>query len=192
MIEIPDLFAPYALPIALIAIANILLSPSSSLLTIACASVVLWHWIYWIHRFHHSLPSTGIWAYINTHVSVHHDKQFNLSRSTELLIETLENSLWFVALYAIQEILDIHLVPLTILLFAMLVYTSTHIVNYSMIGSEKHRLHHRYHTLNYGPDILDHSFGTNSDDSLEDMNHTIPNILASFGILYAMQSYSLI
>jgi len=107
-----------------------------------------------------------------------------LPRWLELLVETLENLWWFIILYGIQELLDIHITPTSIIFLAAIIYTSTHLINYTIFTSDRHRAHHIHKNVNYGPDFLDHTFGTNSDEDFEDMSHMIPNIILSFLITY--------
>lgn len=138
-----------------------------------------WFWAYWIHRLHHNLPSTGIGFYLNPHISIHHSHEKLLPRWLDLFIETIHNIVWFFFLYILQELTQIHIVPTSIIVLSMLVYSSVHVINYSMFGSEKHRRQHEIPDSNYGPDFLDHVFGTNSDPELEDMSHFIPNSILS-------------
>ena len=138
-----------------------------------------WFWAYWIHRLHHNLPSTGIGFYLNPHISIHHSHEKTLPRWLDLFVETIHNIVWFFFLYLLQELTQIHIVPTSIIVLSMLVYSSVHVINYSMFGSEKHRRQHEIPDSNYGPDFLDHVFGTNSDPDFEDMSHFIPNSILS-------------
>jgi len=148
-------------------------------------SMFTWFWAYGIHRLHHSIPSTGIFYYLNPHMSIHHSHVKILPRWLELTVETLHNSVWFFLLYLLQEVTDLHLVPNSIILMAMLVYSTVHVINYTMFGSEKHKEQHRNPDVNYGPDFLDHVFGSNSTEEFEDMSHFIPNsILSALAIRY--------
>jgi hypothetical protein len=158
---------------------------TTPLLQIYVGTLFIWIWVYFIHRLHHNIPSTGIFYYLNPHISFHHAEVKTIPKWLDLTIETLQNIMWFVPLYLLQEFTDIHIVPTNIILLSMLVYVSVHIVNYSMLGSDKHARQHKNPHSNYGPDFLDHMFGTNSDDTFEDMIGFIPNtILACLFILY--------
>jgi hypothetical protein len=42
---------------------------------------------------------------------------------------------------------------------------------------------------NLAPDSLDHLFGTNSDEEVEDQNNTIPNMIVCFLMVYAIKWY---
>jgi hypothetical protein len=137
-------------------------------------------WSYVIHRVMHSIPSSGIFSYLNIHVALHHSSKKGMPRSLELVVETLNNLMWFVMLYILQFLLNIHIVPDSILLLTALNFTSIHIINYSLFGSQKHREQHRNPHVNYGPDFFDHIFGTNSDETFENMTTFIPNTIGSF------------
>ena len=148
-------------------------------------SMFTWYWAYGIHRLHHNIESTGIFYYLNPHLSIHHSHEKVMPRLLELTIETLHNIVWFFLLYLLQELTGLHLVANTIIVMAMLVYSTVHVINYTMFGSEKHRAQHLNPDVNYGPDFLDHVFGSNSDEEFEDMSHFIPNsILSTLAIRY--------
>jgi sterol desaturase/sphingolipid hydroxylase (fatty acid hydroxylase superfamily) len=141
-------------------------------------------WSYFIHRIDHNLPTDGIFYYLNPHISLHHEMVKRLPRWVELIIEGLQDLGIFYLLYYIQELLDIHITPTSIIFLVAISYTTTHIINYTMFTSDTHRDHHIHKNVNYGPDFLDHIFGTNSDKGFEDMSHMIPNIIVSFLITY--------
>lgn len=162
---------------------SLYLEPATPLLQLRTGCIFIWYWAYFIHRLYHILPCTGIFRYINIHLSLHHAHEKVMPRALELALETFQNAIWFGILYVLQELSDIHIVPTSIIVFSVLVYTSVHIINYSVFGSEKHRLQHLHPDTNFGPDFLDHVFGTNSDPEFENMAHFIPNsILASLAI----------
>jgi hypothetical protein len=166
-------------------ICSLFLESATPLLQLRTGCIFIWFWAYFIHRLYHILPSTGIFRYINIHLSLHHDHEKVLPRPLELVLETFQNAIWFGILYVLQELTDIHIVPTSIIVFALLVYSSVHIINYSVFGSEKHRQQHLLPNVNFGPDFLDHIFGTNSDPEFENMAHFIPNcILSCLAIKY--------
>jgi len=144
----------------------------------------IYFWSYFIHRLHHNLPKSGIFFYLNPHMSLHHEIVKILPRWLELIIETFQDIFWFLILYGIQELLNIHITPPSIIILAGITYTTTHVINYSMFGSDKHRDQHMNPNNNFGPDFLDHLFHTNSDKEFEDMAHLIPNTIFSFLISY--------
>lgn len=153
-------------------------------LQLILASLFVWYWAYGIHRLHHHLPSKGLFLYLNPHMAIHHSHIKFLPRWLELIVETIHNIFWFFLLYLIQECTNIHVAPTSIIILSMLVYSSVHVINYSMFGSEKHRQQHENPDVNFGPDFLDHAFGTNSDEEFENMSHFIPNFLVSTLLIY--------
>jgi len=164
-----------------------------STLHILTSSLYLWMGVYFVHRIIHYLPFDTCIYYINLHLRLHHERKGFVSRAVELFIETTQQLIWFF-IYAIAHyMLNIHIVSNAAVLFMAILYTSTHIINYSLLGSEitgsyKHEGHHKNSNVNYSPDFMDHIFGTNSDSTLENMSHTIPNIIGSFLIVYTLKS----
>jgi len=136
---------------------------------IITGSMFSWFWAYGIHRIHHSIPSTGLFYYLNPHISIHHSHVKVFPRWLDLSIECLQNMAWFIPLYILQELTDIHIVPNSIIALSLLVYASVHYINYSLFESKKHIAQHLNPHINYGPDFLDHIFGTNSDEEFEDI-----------------------
>jgi len=70
-----------------------------------------------------------------------------------------------------------------VLLFFILFYSSVHNINYSYLHiNNVHKLHHEFYNTNIGPDILDIIFETKhpSEDTVENTNHYIPNIIITF------------
>jgi hypothetical protein len=164
-----------------------------STLHIITSSLYLWMLVYFVHRSIHYLPIDTCIYYINLHLRLHHEKKGYISRFIELSIETIQQVIWFIVYAIFQYILDIQIVSNTALLFMAILYTSTHTINYSLLGSNvtksyKHESHHKNPNVNYSPDFMDHIFGTNSDSTLENMSHTIPNILCSFVLVYFLKS----
>ena len=149
----------------------------------------IWFWAYGIHRIHHSIPSTGIFYYLNPHISIHHSHTKVFPRWLEMAIETLHNIAWFLFLYIIQEVSNIHIVPNSIIAVSTLVYISVHYFNYSLFESKKHKAQHLNPHVNYGPDFLDHVFGTNSDDDFEEMSHFIPNTIISAVLVHYIRQW---
>ena len=115
----------------------------------------------------------------------HHEKQSYLEKYANLFIECLSNILFFVLFYYLQWFLSIDYVPTIIIFYYGFIYTSIHIVNYSLLNaSSSHVEHHENKVCNFGPDLLDHLFSTNCDKTIENYNHIIPNILVSFIVTY--------
>ena len=73
----------------------------------------------------------------------------------------------------------------------MLFYCSVHNVNYSIFKVNKvHSLHHKEVNVNFGPDVCDVLFGTKhySENSVENTNHYVPNILIITGIVIILKN----
>lgn len=178
-------FFKYVPQVFIFSICSIILEyPTTPILQLITGIVFIWYWVYFMHRLHHNIPSTGPFYYFNYHVAIHHAKVKVLPRPVELMLEAVQDLVWFFYLYLIQEITNIHIVPNKILLLSATLFTSVHIITYSIVGSEKHGLQHLNPDCNFGPDFLDHIFGTNSDDTFEDMTHYIPNTLILASLIY--------
>lgn len=135
----------------------------------AAGLLIVYGWVYFVHRGIHLLPTTGPLSFLNPHVLFHHRHDSEMDRRLELAIETA-NDLWMnLSLLVVQLFLGVSLVPTSVIVFYALLYTSVHIVNYSIVGSPTHQHHHRQMNTNYGPDTLDHLFGTSTDGTWEDL-----------------------
>ena len=91
----------------------------------------------------------------------------------------------FYGLYLFQKLIGKEICPNILILYYGIIYVSIHIINYSIIGNENHKMHHTKKNqvyCNYGPDTIDHLFNTNCDNKWEDMTHHIPNIVISYFI----------
>jgi len=156
---------------------------TTSPLRTALSIFILYVYSYFIHRLFHLFPKQ-----INIHMSFHHDHdetQTLLKKYANLFIECATNALFFVLFYYIQWGLSIDYVPTIIIFYYGFIYTSIHIVNYSLFHTaNSHVEHHENKVCNYGPDILDHLFSTNCNQTIEYYNHIIPNTFASFIVTY--------
>ena len=131
--------------------------------------------VYFIHIFF----TLYIPKSINIHL-LHHS-----SGNLHLFIELFTNFIWFLIFYFINYFLLCGLIPNILIFFTMIIYLTTHIINYSMLGQSKiHILHDKRVTCNYGPDGLDHLFGTNCDEQVENYDHIIPNVFFAFFITW--------
>lgn len=77
-----------------------------------------------------------------------------------------------------------------ILIFFILFYSSVHNINYSYLHiNNVHKLHHEFYNTNIGPDILDIIFETkhHSEETVENTNHYIPNIIISFLFVFFLK-----
>lgn len=149
---------------------------------------ILYFYSYFVHILLHKFPNTVI----NLHTRFHHINTPSIVyKYVYLFIELISNIGFFIIFYILQRVTHINFVPNILIFYYGFIYSSIHIINYSIFHlSEKHIDHHKtsdidYHsTKNYGPDFLDHLFGTNGDNKFENYNHVLPNILISFFISY--------
>jgi sterol desaturase/sphingolipid hydroxylase (fatty acid hydroxylase superfamily) len=87
----------------------------------------------------------------------------------------------------LQAMTSIWIVPTSVILFYAIWYTSVHIVNYSIIGSQVHKDHHKNVGTNFGPDVLDQLFGTNHEPVKEDLISLAPNMIIAFGVVFLLK-----
>lgn len=151
-------------------------------LRVTVSIFILYYFSYFIHRLFHYFPKN-----INIHTLFHHSKRGRiLAKYFNLFVEFLLNVTFFIIFYYIQKLLHIAFVPEIIIFYYGFIYTSVHIINYSIFHcANSHVLHHENShdinkTCNYGPDLLDHLFSTNCNDKVENYDHILLNIIISF------------
>ena len=187
--HLPNYFHNQFIPSFLVLIFALLLGNKQySPLRISISIGILFYYSYFIHRLFHNLPDL-----INVHKAFHHNTDLNndsiIARIFCLVIELFVNILFFVIFYFIQKLLNISYVPNMLIFYYGFIYTTVHIINYSICHiSPEHMNHHKTSndntSYNYGPDLVDHIFNTNYSDNFENYNHIIPNTLLSFLITY--------
>ena len=150
---------------------------------------IMYFWVYIVHKSIHMVPTHGIFKYMNTHYLLHHQPQKLIDRRIELCIETITDLAMSFSLMFLQWLTGVWVVPISVIIFYAFTYTSVHIFNYSIIGSETHRNHHKDTNTNYGPDTLDHIFGTNYDDTFEDLMPISINAIGAFIAVYALKQH---
>ena len=158
----------------------VLVSPRSPWVAIA-GLFIAFAWIYFVHRAVHLLPTSGPISYLNPHVFFHHDHDKSIDRRLELFMETINDTLMNLSLIPFQWLLGVQIVPTSVIVYHAITYVSVHIFNYSVVGSPTHRNHHKHMYTNYGPDPMDHIFGTSTYGVLEDLMPVTMN--ACFGAL---------
>ena len=158
----------------------LLVYPERGLINVTCGIVTMYFWAYFIHRSLHIIPS-----WMSTHMEFHHAAADAkpLPRWLELVFETVTDLGMNLPLIFLQWLAGYQFVHPLIVVFYTLTYMSTHIINYSMFGSQTHRLHHTELNKNFGPDTIDHIIGSNYDDSFEDMTPILFNSAAAFVIV---------
>lgn len=120
----------------------------------------------------------------------HHDNSNFFSHFIQLIME-----LAFPAIFLVLQYLygTIFLDKWVIMLF-VLFYTSVHNINYGYFRiNNVHSLHHKTYFTNLGPDICDIMFGTknNLNETVENTNHYIPNIIIITLIVLCLQYFCL-
>jgi hypothetical protein len=146
-------------------------------------------WVYWVHRGLHVVPRDGLIGFLNTHWRWHHQTVKTLDRRVELFFEAIADLGMSFLLLLIQWAIGIYIIPVSSIFIFAVSYTSIHLINYSIIGSKSHRLHHTELEKNFGPDAIDHMHGTNYDDEYEDMDPIALNTIATTALLYPLKQY---
>jgi len=141
-------------------------SPERSFFAAVFGIGIIYGWVYFVHRGLHLLPT----SILNPHVYFHHQHDKTIARWLELCMEAVNDLFMSLSLLLVQNLVGFHLVPTSVIVFYGILYMSVHIVNYSIVGSETHRNHHRHMFTNYGPDTFDHIFGTSTDGTWEDLS----------------------
>ena len=108
----------------------------------------------------------------------HHETDNLLSFYSGMFLEIFLMEIFI----TLQYFFNINVINCWIVLFFILMYTSIHNYNYSILKvNNVHKLHHIDVKTNYGPDILDVIFKTKhpSENKVENINHSIINIIVS-------------
>ena len=134
----------------------LLVYPKYSIVSIGIQLVFLNVYVYWFHRLLHILPEYNM----NFHIHWHHNKNLDIPKNVELLLEFFTNMSWFVYLILFQWLFNIEYLSTTLILFIGLWYSSIHTINFSVFNSNQHIIHHIERTYNYGPPCIDVLFGT--------------------------------
>lgn len=169
------------------ACAVLLTTPDRTVVSAIFGLSFMYFWVYFFHRALHYLPTEGPLRYLNTHWIFHHQPLKILDRRVELALEMINDLLMSLTVLWLQGMLNIWIIPTSVILFYALWYTSVHIVNYSIIGSPVHRDHHKNVGTNFGPDVLDQLFGTNHMPTKEDLIPLAPNMVVAFGVVFLLK-----
>jgi len=148
-------------------------------------------WLYLSHRALHLIPKDSFVLTPVFHIWGHHGKPKPITnRTLELIAETVwESFFWIFLPIWLQHITGLHFIPTSIVLLGAFMWISIHIINYSIIGSETHSRHHKDTTVNYGPDVVDHFFGTNYDHTHEDTTYYCFNAFGSALAVLCLKQY---
>lgn len=147
---------------------------------------VLQLYIYGAHRLSHLELQVVKW--FDLHQRCHHalcDRSLWVDLATEVL-----GPLLLTILYVIVPVVYFGLsrwLPPVVALLSILSYTSYHFVNYTVLKSSSiHRDHHFSRNCNFGPDWLDHAFGTSCTGEVENTNVVGINILVIALVLWLL------
>jgi hypothetical protein len=171
--------------------AILLVTPEWNIFAALFAIHFMYFWVYIVHMSLHWFYNNDILRWMNTHLMYHHqDKDCKfLDRRTELFFEFFTDMAMCLSPLFIQYVSGLWFVPPSIILLYGFIYTSVHMINYSIYGSDTHRRHHEDPTKNFGVDAIDHLFGTNYDETMEDMMpFTFNAIFAAAGV-YILKQY---
>jgi hypothetical protein len=171
------------------AFAVLLVQPERGFIGAIGGLTFMYFWVYFFHRALHFLPTEGPLKYINTHWIFHHQPLKILDRRVELLLEAINDMAMSLTVLWLQGMTGIWLVPTSIILFYAIWYSSVHIVNYSILGSDVHRDHHRNVGTNFGPDVLDQLFGTSHTGIKEDLVPFSVNMVVAFLVVLSLKQW---
>lgn len=93
------------------------------------------------------------------------------------------------SLLGIQWLVGIYIVPVSCIVLFAVAYMSVHIFNYSIVGSDVHRVHHLTLNKNFGPDTMDHIYGTNLNEETEDMDPLALNAVLAFFLVRGLKGW---
>jgi hypothetical protein len=132
----------------------------------------------------HIIFSLNIFKNISPHLIFHHNDDENINKKY-LFIEFFINIFLFIIIYFINYYLLFGFIPNILIFYSATIYVTNHLINYSLLNlSPSHILHHKYIHCNYGIGLLDHLFGTNCDDQVENFDYIIPNVVFAFFLTY--------
>lgn len=176
---------------AAIVLAMVLAYDKYSPLASVVSFLILYFYSYFAHILAHYFPM----QYLNLHLLLHHNHGFNTDTFNTVvnwIFEVGSNTIMFTGFYLIKLIFNLTFIPDVLIFYYAFIYISVHNINYTIFHADaNHVIHHDtknsnciWQTRNYGPDILDHLFGTNGDDKFECYFHMIPNVLVAFLLSY--------
>lgn len=136
---------------------------------------------YLIHR---SLHHANVPLASPIHMRHHESNHFN--KLTDDISETFLN-FFVISCGGLLLLLPLSNSHYKLLLYFSLLYTSIHMINYSLLKSnETHIDHHQNPKVNYGPDFHDYLFNTKGNTPLENMT---PFCLNSIAIYFFLTFY---
>jgi len=163
-----------------------LVFPKFSMVCISLQIFFINLYVYAIHIFSHEMPS----SLLNFHKYSHHNKKLMMPRWLVLLGEVICNLTWFLPLILIKYMFSLSFLSYTLIIFISIWYASVHLINFSLMESSEHKVHHMNQEYNFGPPYYDMLFGTlkaeNNDYILFEINNGIIifilfNVISSIG-----------
>lgn len=120
----------------------------------------------------------GCGYFLNFHNDIHHDSEINKDFDNEIF-EFIQNFLTQGLLLYLVIIFFKNLNPIMALVWG-LYYATVHIINFKFFHSKVHEEHHKNKFTNYGLDVWDILFNTKYNETCDNYNHTVINILILF------------
>lgn len=162
-----------------------LVYPRFSILSIGIQTIAINIWLYLIHILSHKLPN----SVLNFHLYSHHNKCLHLPRWLELTGEFFINISSSINLAGIKYMIGMPYLSYTIIFFYGLWYSSVHIINYSLLKSPDHEVHHKERKYNFGPGFYDMLFGTLKSNNSETSRYEINNLIVIFLLFNMLSKY---
>jgi len=129
------------------------------------------------------------WTIHKTHIPFFtdvHDKHHTAHEKDEIINIILEVFIELFSTGGFLMLLNIPFLTKSLIIYYPLLYSTIHFINYKL-DNKHHREHHRDITVNYGPSIIDHLFGTKYNNEYENMNYDVINCLLLFIGLYILK-----
>jgi hypothetical protein len=119
---------------------------------------------------------------LDFHADTHHDSTINKQVSNSIH-EFIGNFITQAGIILICKFFLTHFDTSIIILWG-LIYSTVHMINYTIVENDTHKKHHMNKYTNYGLDIYDILFNTKYDSVIDDINHySINMILLTFIII---------
>ena len=162
-----------------------LVYPKFSVLSVAIQLFSIYLWIYIVHIILHMLPESKI-IY---HIYSHHNKNLKLPWCLEIIAEFFNNFSAFISLVAIKYMFGMSYLSYTLVIFYGLWYSSVHLIQYSLLKSSEHEVHHKERKYNFGPGFYDMLFGTLKSNNSEVPLYQINNGIVIFLLFNMLSKY---
>jgi hypothetical protein len=145
-------------------IAGLLLAPRANPFAVVALVAAMHGYSYWAHRALHLFP--------NFHLFFHHQKRGHAA--VQYVAEWIMNLLPFLLPYLLLPA-----IYRPIVVFSAFLYTSVHMINYTLFHAGNHAAHHANPDVHFGPDAMDRLHGTSTSPP-ENMAHVLPNVVGAY------------